>query len=516
MKKAITVALVAVAVAGCSIIVRSDARPRGIGATCASTSECQAGTCDNGVCVATCASNTDCPAPSMCFSGKCQVPLKVGALWVGVVAGGEGWTLTHQEGMDEAAKALPYLSWSYKENIFSDDLVASGVDEMVKGGAEVIVANSFSQRNAILKKADEYPKVKFLTCASYKSNGKNAVSYTAHSEQTWYIAGKVAATKTVKNRLGYVGSFITPEVVRHIGAFLLGARSVKPEIEVEVQWLGFWYDYKPIPSYTFSDPNLTDGKVEKVYREELLTYRLIQDGCDVVAHGADNQRAVRLVERLAKEPGRFGKIGFNVWSLSNDNRNGYRELTADQLPNGPPMRSCLGSPYWSWGPMYARLFDAIHRDAFDPNDNPNDRMLADPRDSTVGFNLNPNVGVDDSAVRGFVSDVVSRGWEHVFQGTRGAYATTGQRDKDGDGKPDADQTFKADELMSEDEYTRLCWFPRGVRERAEPEPGSLPAVLIDARVPDQARVDGDPKWIGDVLGPPGAPPKVGLNCNENL
>ena len=500
--------LAAASLEGCSLLVETDARGGGIGTACTKSEQCHAGTCESGLCVAACSAPADCPSPSQCFAGKCQLPLKVGAAWVGVVAGGEGWTLTHQEGLKTASDALPYVSFNVKENVvpFSGE-VKKSVDEFVKNGAQVIIANSFSQRDEILELAKTYPKVTFLTCASYKSNQKNAISYTAHSEQAWFVAGKVAAAKTTKKRLGYIGSLVTPEVVRHINAFLLGARSVDPSIELEVAWLGFWYDYKTSPSYKFTHTKLTGGEELKVYREELLTYRLIEDGVDIIAHGADNQRAVRLVERLDKE----GRLPHPVSSLSNDNRNGYRELTADQVPNGPPMKTCLGSPYWEWGPLYSRLLDQIHRGTFNPSVNFNEPMLASA-DSTVGFQLNPSVGIDDSSVRSYVNDISSKGWQSVYDGP---YETTGQRDKDGDGQADGAQTVAKGERMTDEEYPRVCWFAKGAIERKDPTVAIATATdQMPARVPDKDRLN-DEKWVADIEGPPGAPPKVGLSCQEN-
>lgn len=490
--------------ASCSLVVTSEVRSKGVGALCVASDECQAGFCDNGLCTATCTSSSDCPTGTSCFGGKCQKPLQVGALWVGVVSGGEGWTLTHQEGMQDVGSRLPYLKWDYRENVlpFTGD-VAKTVDELVGKGAQVIIANSYSLRDEVLKKADQYPEVKFVTCSSYKSNGRNATSYAAHGEQSWFVAGKVAASKLgPKKRLGYVGSFITPEVVRHISAFYLGAKSLVPDVKLEVQWLGFWYDYKPQPSYVYKGP-ITNGVEERVFREELLTYRLMEAGAEVIGHGGDNQRVARLVERLTKA----GKIQ-NVWTFSNDNRNGFREITADNLPNGPPLQTCLGSPYWNWGPMYARMFEDIHRGTWDSKEELNDAMSAGT-ESIIGFNLNPSVGIDDSSVRTYVNDMARAGWEAVYYGP---YATTGQRDKNGDGIPDSVQTVEANEKMSEDEYKRMCWFPKGIVERANP--ADVTSAEVDARVPDKARV-ADPKFLDDIEGPPDAPAGVGIDCNEN-
>jgi basic membrane lipoprotein Med (substrate-binding protein (PBP1-ABC) superfamily) len=505
MQKVTFLAALGVVCLGCSVIAKSDVEVSGIGALCSSNGECHAGSCDNGLCTATCSVDPDCPASTRCFAGKCQKPLKVAALWVGVVAGGEGWTLTHQEGMEEAASRLPYVSWYNRENILPfTDAISKSVDEAVlTEKADVIIANSFSQRDEILAKAEQYPNVKFITCSGHKTNGKNANSYSAREEQAWYVAGKVAGGKARK-RIGYIGSFITPEVVRHLSAFFLGARSVNPAIEMEVQWIGFWFDYKSPQAYVYKGP-LTNDVEEHVYREELLTYRLLEAGAEVIAHGADSQRSVRLVERLTKE----GKIS-NRYTVSNDNRNAYRELTADRLPNGPPLQTCLGSPFWNWAPIYQEVFEEIHRGQWDPNFNRNLSMSTNPAESVPGFNLNPNVGIDDSAVRLYATDISQRGWEAVYFGP---YATTGQRDADGDGVPDANQSFGANEMMSDREWQTMCWFPKGIVEKVDPrDPGSSDR---DARVPDAARA-ADATFLADIEGPPGAPAGAGLNCHENL
>ena len=138
------------------------------------------------------------------------------------------------------------------------------------------------------------------------------------------------------------------------------------------------------------------------------------------------------------------------------------------------------------------------------------RQFDGQNESIVGFNLNPTVGVDDSSVRTYVNDVARAGWEAVY---RGPYDTTGQRDKDGDGVADPVQFVDANDRMSDAEYQRMCWFPKGIVERAAPADPS--SAEIDARVPDKARAR-DPKYVADVEGPPGAPPGVGLDCNENL
>ncbi|WP_394836516.1 BMP family ABC transporter substrate-binding protein [Pendulispora rubella] len=498
---------------GCSFIVESDIRGYGIGSTCTTNEDCHAGRCHERVCVASCSVNADCPEPTKCFAGECHVPLKVAALHVGFVTGGEGWTLTHHEGLDYAKKQLPWVTAYEDEGVFPNPTdpehgpIAQKIDFAVKErGVDVIFLNSFSQRDEMFVRAKRYPHVKFINVLGNRSEG-NVLSIGNRLEQAWWIAGRVAAMKTKKNRLGFIASYITPEVVRYASAFLLGARGLNPAIKVEVQWLGFWSDYRQQPLSTYGGRlRLDDGPV---YREELLTYRLVEAGADVVAHSADTGRSVRLIERLNTAK----KVPWQLYSVSNDNENGCNQLVGDTL-GGPPMATCLASCYGHWGPLYVEVLKDIHAQLLDTTKNRHEGMTADETSAT-GFRLNPSAGIDDTAVRPYLTEIVERGWPHVFDGPEGqSYATTGQRDRDGDGVYDARQVFGEDgERMTPEEYQRMCWFPEGLIEKQTiDDPSSLD---VAARVPDAERVRSDTKFLGDVLGPPGAPRGQGLLCSEN-
>ncbi len=448
------------------------------------------------MCTIACSREADCPAPTRCFADRCQVPLEVGALWVGVVSGGEGWTLTHQDGLEATKRALPYVSFQFRENIVDADSIGKTIDEFVAQGKDLIIANSYSQRDAVLERAMRYPETPFAIVAGFR-NAPNVSSVFGHMEQAWFVAGRVAAARATR-RIGLVAALVTPEVVRHINAFTLGARTANPNLVVEVAWLGFWYDYRGGPMDTYTGP-LARGGSERVYREELLTFRLLESGCDVIAHLADNQRPTRLIERLTTE----GRI-HDRWGMANDNRDGCRQLTPEGLPAGPAMVSCLGAPYWNWAPLYIRLIEEIHKGTWEPR-----RLINEPlsaaEDSVVGYNLNPASGVDVPMVRGFLAEAAQAGPERVYAGP---YATTGQRDADGDGTVDATQAVGAGERISDAEYLRMCWFVDGVIEKMNPLDPASPDVA--ARVPD-GRVPPPP----DVLGPPGAPAGVGVSCPEN-
>jgi basic membrane protein A len=451
--------------AGCTLVTDYDFGA-GIGASCEDDVDCQGGAaCQGGICTLSCEAEEDCPEGVGCIGGVCQSPLPVGFVFVGTV-GDEGWTLTHEQGRQAAVAALPYLRTSYVENKFLDEDIAAETNRYIGGftalednatyEAKVIVANSFSQRNAIYSLAPTQPDTTFLVCSAPETF-ENVGSYFARSYQAWYLAGYAAGLKTQTNRLGFMGSFVTPEVVRHIDAFTLGARAAKPsaDIVVEVRWEGFWFDLDP--------PDEVTGKFD----EEELAEQLAATGCDVITHNSDNGRVIETVDRLEG-------AGSTLFSIGNDNVDGCRR--------GPS--SCIGVPYWNWGPMYIDLFSQIQRGTFDPTTRINENVKQDPAASTVSFGLVDNIQLVSQnlkiAVSERLADLAQEGGEtRVFSGPINIT------------QPDQRANVGLGETISDEELLTMCWFVEGVVQKSDP---------LD---PESEDVPGRVPW-GDQAIPPGS------------
>jgi len=206
-----------------------------------------------------------------------------------------------------------------------------------------------------------------------------------------------------------------------------------------VRWLGFWFD-----------PGKPDAQGR--HKEERLTQELIDTGCDVIANHADNERVVAAVEQAHA----------NVSSIANDNVAG--------CDRGPT--TCLGVPYWNWGPLYVALFDALHHDSWRDDVVHWETMRANPDASAVAFKLNPAVAGPGIALEtaSMLAELAKDGGEaRVFEGP---FCSTGQRA----------QCLGAHEHLSDDELRSMCWFVEGVVEKTDPaDPRS---VDRPARVPD--------------------------------
>jgi basic membrane protein A and related proteins len=427
-------------VPGCELVV-DDRLGRGIGESCGADTDCQASQCTEGLCTVTCASGSDCPAPSTCTSaGHCEVPLKVGFVYVGVLED-EGWTLTHEQGRVEATSRLSYLETDVATNIFLPDDITNVVDDFIlREGANVIVANSFSQRDAILASAKKYPDVKFLICSGNET-APNVGTYFARMEQAYFIAGYIAGQISKTKRLGFVGSYQTPEVVRHANAFTRGARRADPSIVVEIRWEGFWFDLDP--------------PVDGEYNETRLAKALLGSGCDVLAHNMDNGRVNRAVEAARKN-------GAEVYSVGNDNR--------DACDQGPT--SCIGTSYWSWGTLYTQIFEQMHRNQWDPSIPINENITANPATTPVGFAVNATVTGPDVAIAAneLLGTLAKPGGGRLP--FTGPFCSTGQRAA----------CVAEGETISDEELQTMCWFVEGLVQRSDPDDPT--SADVPAQVPE--------------------------------
>ncbi|WP_302883843.1 BMP family ABC transporter substrate-binding protein [Kovacikia minuta] len=68
----------------------------------------------------------------------------------------------------------------------------------------------------------------------------NVGSYFALIDEGQYLAGRVAAQTSKTGKIGFVGAKPINPVLRNINSFMLGARSVKPDIKMQVIFTGDW------------------------------------------------------------------------------------------------------------------------------------------------------------------------------------------------------------------------------------------------------------------------------------
>lgn len=203
--------------------------------------------------------------------------LKVAFIYVGPI-GDYGWTHAHDQGRLYVESKFDWLETAYSEKVREGDALRY-IDRYVEEGYDVVFTTSFGFMDDTFSAAQKYPDRIFWHCSGYK-RAPNMGTYFAEFYQLFYLNGLMAGALTKTNKVGYVGAYPIPEVVRHINAFALGVKEVNPEATVSVRWLYQWYE-----------PTLATEAAEA----------LIDEGVDAIAFTEDSPSVVQVGQRHTEE-----------------------------------------------------------------------------------------------------------------------------------------------------------------------------------------------------------------------
>jgi basic membrane protein A and related proteins len=386
-------------------------------------------------------------------------------LYVGVLAD-LGWSYVHDQGRLEAMKRLPWLTTDFVTNVISDNDIAKHANDAIERGSDVIVHTAQGGSATMRSLAATNPNVAFLQLYDNAVTGPNLGAYWLRIQQSWYIAGYVAARKSKTHRIAWIGGYVSPQGVVRANAYLRGAQRADPNIKVEVRWVGFWFD----------PGNPIRGK----YRETLLAEQSLQSGADVIIANTDNERVYDVVEEARKQ-------GKDVWSIQTNNR-----ASCARYP-----RSCLGVAWLDWTSIYVDQLDAMHRRQWTPSYvHPN--IDVDTTRSTVGFQPSDS-NLTETDTRLELDLLLARLVADKDFALRGPYETTGQR-----------APVASDDFISDEELLQMCWFAKGMVERVDPNDPRSPDRDATVPIGDRAFLD-----IAN-LSPEAAGLATPPDCRKNL
>ena len=246
---------------------------------------------------------------------KTTEPLKVAFLYVGS-ASDAGYTYAHDQGRLYLEKTLgDKVKTSFIENLKEDDAVVyKQCEDLINSGVKVIFGTSYGFSAGMAKSAKDHPEIKYMHCSGSVLTS-NMGNYFGRDYQVRYLSGIVAGLKTKTGKIGYVGAYNTPEVVRGINAFTLGVQSVKPDAVVKVTFTNTWFDPE---------------------KEKSAAVALLNNGVDVIAQHQDSTGPQEAAEAKG------------VWSI------GYN---ADMSKAAP--KAYMTAPIWNWGPYYVDQVNKI-------------------------------------------------------------------------------------------------------------------------------------------------------------
>jgi simple sugar transport system substrate-binding protein len=241
---------------------------------------------------------------------QAPAPLKIGFLYVGPV-GDAGWTFAHDNGRKAiVAKYGDRIKTTYVESVKEGPDSERVIRDLVAQGNQLIIATSFGYGDAMAKVAKDHPNVFFEHATGFKT-AANLRVYEGRFYEDAYLAGIVAGGMTKTGTLGFVGSFPIPEVMRNLNAYLLGARTVRPDAKLKVVWVSTWFD----------PPKETEAATT-----------LLNGGADVLLQNTDSTAVLKAAEAA-------GKYAFG-WD-------------SDMSAAAP--KAHLGSAVLNWGVYYDKV-----------------------------------------------------------------------------------------------------------------------------------------------------------------
>ena len=241
--------------------------------------------------------------------------IKVGFVYVGPVGDG-GWTYEH----DQGRKAVVAAFGDRVETIYQES-VPEGADservmtQMALQGADLIFTTSFGYMDPTINVAKKFPNVKFEHATGYK-RADNVSTYSARFYEGRAVQGHIAGKMTKTNKIGYIGSFPIPEVIRGINSAYIHAKKVNPDVEFNIVW-----------AYTWFDPA----------KEADAANALIEQGCDVILQHTDSTAPQAAAEKAG-----------NVITFGQ---------ASDMAEFGPLPR--VSSIIDDWGPYYVARTEAV-------------------------------------------------------------------------------------------------------------------------------------------------------------
>lgn len=162
-----------------------------------------------------------------------------------------------------AAKERGEIDYSFSEKVPNTDYVRV-MREYAESGVQLVVGEAFGISREARKVADDYPEIAFLMGDPGVEHGSNFSVFDNWIHEPCYLMGVIAGHMTKSNKIGMVGGYPIGEVNRLFHAFMEGARSVNPEVQFKVSFIGSWYDPPKAKEFAFAQ---VESGVDVLYAE---------------------------------------------------------------------------------------------------------------------------------------------------------------------------------------------------------------------------------------------------------
>ena len=133
------------------------------------------------------------------------------------------------------------ITYTYSEQVANTDYVRV-LRQYAQSGVDLIVGEAFGISREARQVADDYPEIAFLMGDPFDAHGTNFSVFDNYIHEPCYLMGVLAGSMSKSGRIGLVGGYPIGEVNRLFHAFMAGARSVNPDVQFKINFIGSWYD----------------------------------------------------------------------------------------------------------------------------------------------------------------------------------------------------------------------------------------------------------------------------------
>ena len=228
-----------------------------------------------------------------------------------------------------AAQEAGEIDYVFSEKVANTDYVRV-LREYAESGVDLVVGEAFGISREARAVADDYPKVAFLMGDPFKPHGTNFAVFDNYIHEPCYLMGIIAGAMTKDGKIGMVGGYPIGEVNRLFHAFMEGARSVRPDAQFKVTFIGSWFDPPKAKEAAFAQIEAgvdvlyaeRAGVVDAAREKGIIAFGNVNDmnkeenGTDVVVTSAlwHMENAINHAIKLVKE-GKFEAEDYKEWTM---------------------------------------------------------------------------------------------------------------------------------------------------------------------------------------------------------
>lgn len=285
--------------------------------------------------------------------------------------GAGGWTYQHHRGAEAAKAALgDRVTLDWQENVAEDETAELVIEQMAASGCTIIFTTSSGHMEATNAVAARYPEVKFENATGDRRDHPNVSTFNARFYEGRAVQGALAGRMTRTNRIGYIASLPTPEVIAGINAYFVNARRVNPNVELSVVWASTWFD-----------PAVEGAAAES----------LIAAGVDVISQHTDSTAPLEVAMQHGGSVVGFGQV-------------------SDMGLFAPSPR--ISSIINNWGPYYFRRISALLDGSYAQADTLDGIASGVVLIGNISAEVPPLIKTEAEALR----DAIASGTYHAFTG----------------------------------------------------------------------------------------------------